>query len=271
MEIVNLWAHERDKVQFIDLSNADLKGRDLSGLNLVEARLEGADLSGAKMKGANLTEADLTGVDLTGADLSRCDLTRARLVGFKSKGTDFSQSEGAEADLSDGEMFSGKITGNWRGARLNGLSLTQTKSQGIDLCGASMSKGWFTNCDFSGGHFAGIIGDGSDFFSCEFEEASFKGASLVGCDFSFARRHKARFEFADLREAQMDQRFGEIPWGWLEQHGSLVRHDAVVIERAVRLGVDQDIVDMVLGDHPELSPEAAVEVLTSYSRVPRAR
>ncbi len=88
-------------LEFINLSNADLRRADLSKANLQYAILKSADLSGADLNGADLNGADLSGADLThtnlsGVNLRNANLQNASLNKAKLRGT----------TMPDGKIFS---------------------------------------------------------------------------------------------------------------------------------------------------------------------
>ena len=68
---------QRNEIEKIDLSGADLSGAYLSGADLSRANLSGADLSRANLSGADLYGAYLSGADLYGAYLSGANLSGA--------------------------------------------------------------------------------------------------------------------------------------------------------------------------------------------------
>lgn len=84
------------KLQWVDLSDADLSG----------ALLMHADLSGALLVGATLIGADLTDATLIGADLRDCDLSKAILKDADATNATFSALSNLEgADLEGVELM----------------------------------------------------------------------------------------------------------------------------------------------------------------------
>ena len=114
----------RTRLEFVDLSSAELTGADL-----FEARLREADLTHAQLAHTNLNRADLTRARLPHADLHDADLTNAILSGtlFSEDaetpvyGLTQAQLDSARADPDDPPVVDGVLdagTGDqlvWRG------------------------------------------------------------------------------------------------------------------------------------------------------------
>jgi len=66
-------------LSYIDLSNANLKNADLSNANLKNADLSNANLKNADLSYANLRNANLNNANLSNANLSYIDLSNANL------------------------------------------------------------------------------------------------------------------------------------------------------------------------------------------------
>jgi len=76
-ETIEDWKSDLD---YVDLSNANLKGLDLEGANLKGANLKGTILKGVNLKGAKLDLANLENVDFKGANLEGASLISAKVM-----------------------------------------------------------------------------------------------------------------------------------------------------------------------------------------------
>lgn len=113
------FSQQREYLNGVDFSQANLQGAKLMGLNLGDsmlkaanlneakldygnlsrAQLQNASLVGANLRGANLRHADLRGANLENADLSYADVTDANFEGANLKGVKFFRSRGHEQAL----------------------------------------------------------------------------------------------------------------------------------------------------------------------------
>jgi len=133
------------RLDYTDLSEADLRGANLDSFNLQGTVLSGDDLRGAylawsvlrttKLKGANLRGANLSGdPDLSGnTDLSQADLSDANLSDANLSNTNLSNANLQGANLTDA-VLSGANLGN---AQVSDEQLAEAKS----LEGATMPNG----------------------------------------------------------------------------------------------------------------------------------
>jgi hypothetical protein len=98
---------EREGIDVIDLSTANLSGVSLIGVNLSGAFLNGANLSGtflvwANLSGAFLSGANLSKTNLNGANLGKANLTGADLSKANLKGANLRRANLRWADLCEG-------------------------------------------------------------------------------------------------------------------------------------------------------------------------
>jgi len=84
------------KLDFADLSGANLCGANLNATNLHRAKLSNAYLTGVELCGANLYGADLTRSVLSGATFYDANITRAKLDGADLSDVNF---EGARMEV----------------------------------------------------------------------------------------------------------------------------------------------------------------------------
>lgn len=84
------------KLDFADLTGANLCGANLNATNLHRAKLSNAYLTGVELCGANLYGADLTRSVLSGATFYDANITRAKLDGADLSDVNF---EGARMEV----------------------------------------------------------------------------------------------------------------------------------------------------------------------------
>ena len=112
------------------LDSFSLQGTDLSGADLRDAYLAWSFLRNAKLNGSNLRGADLSGdTDLSGnTDLSQADLSNAKLVEANLSNVILSNANLRGANLTDADLSGAKVTDE---------QLAETKT----LEGATMPNG----------------------------------------------------------------------------------------------------------------------------------
>jgi uncharacterized protein YjbI with pentapeptide repeats len=141
-----------EQKQYIDLTEADLRGANLIGTNLSTAILVRTNLSGAYLSGnlrsvfavgANLSGASLRDADLTWAFLEDVNLTRSDLTRTILQGADL-----IRADLSYADLTGTNLTGaNLTDANLIGATLKYTKLEDAKFCRTILPNGTLENRD----------------------------------------------------------------------------------------------------------------------------
>ena len=108
----------RDRVLYVDLTDADLTHVNFDGLHLPNIKLDGARLMNTSWIDSELAEAHLQFSDLRGSNFTRCKLNRTIFIGAWLSDSDF---QGAYAS---GVSFGvGRVSNvNFRRAKLNGAS-----------------------------------------------------------------------------------------------------------------------------------------------------
>lgn len=181
--------------QFVDARGADFSGQDLSGavlagVNLRDAKFRKAKLRGTIFVNADLSGADLTGADLTGADLSGATLTHVDLRTVAAKG--------------DG--------GSLAKVALRGLTFSAPNWSGLELPGAALSNGSYTNWDgqyfefdpasIVGAYMYNVVLKGADLSRALMTEVSWFGDKATGADAIMEETH---LELADLPGLDLKQ------------------------------------------------------------------
>ena len=179
----------------------NLKQTQLQKANLQGASLERTELVDADLRGANLAETNLEGANLQGANLTETQgLTKIQIFGLFSSDREYRQ---GGADNWPFARYSSEILTELglpldHNQRLKdgtlilaGLDLRGTKLQGTNLRGADLRRADLSHADLS--------------------EADLRGADLQGANLRKARlghssdRGNARFEYADLRRAHLQE------------------------------------------------------------------
>jgi len=132
-ETVEDW---KEKLDGVDLYEADLMGAELQEANLREANLTEANLQKASLYGADLTGADLQGAKLREANLPQANLLQAKL--FQAK---LQEANLWEANLQGADLQWADLAGaNLQNANLRETNLNQANLQEADLQGADLSR-----------------------------------------------------------------------------------------------------------------------------------
>lgn len=181
--------------QFLDAKGADFSGQDLSGAVLAGVDLSNARFRGAKLRGTILVKANLSGADLTGADLTGADLSGATLAGVDLRSV---------AAKGDG--------GSLAKVGLRGLTFSAPNWSGLELPGAALSKGSYTNWDgqtfefdptsLVGAYMHDVVLKGADLSGAFLTEVSWFGDRATGADAIMEGTH---FEWADLPGLDLKQ------------------------------------------------------------------
>ncbi|NEQ95273.1 MAG: hypothetical protein F6K30_00815 [Cyanothece sp. SIO2G6] len=214
------------------LRNANLKGAKLAGTDLRYRNLSGADLSGAdlrhcdltdaKLAGATLKRADLSHANLTNTDLREANLERSLLTHALLYQTNLEAAQLIAADLERADLYNPKINGaNFNQANLRYTSLElENVSQVNFICahfdGAEVPYylGW-DQCDCRWATFRHVIFSqvrddeaddrGLGMKRCNLQHTDWRGADLNGFWFESSLLCQARFDRADLYDAQFIQ------------------------------------------------------------------
>jgi uncharacterized protein YjbI with pentapeptide repeats len=180
--------------QPLDLQDADLSGIDKTDLAFLP---HGTDMRGAKMpkdltgfnfKGANMAGANFAGCNLEDADLRDCNLEgaimpNANLTHVKTND---------KTNMNDVKA---------RGAAMNG-AFAGVSMTGIQLQGADLGQGNFTNASMRGTNFEGAHGspnlNSAQVQEANFSNVRFKHASLAGADATGANFTNAKIEQSNV-------------------------------------------------------------------------
>jgi hypothetical protein len=138
VEVWNEWRATK-RLDWLDLSGADLRNAnlpgvdfgevDLTGAKLHKANLDTAILNNSRLIGANLSKADMTEVDLAFADLSNAKLVNATLGGADLYGANLSRVNISGCYLGRATF----IESIFDDTNLSGASLLNTVFSNVDL------------------------------------------------------------------------------------------------------------------------------------------
>ena len=176
---------DRESIEVIDLSRANLSEANLSRANLSATDLHGANLSMADLRwcdlrGTNLSMADLRRLTLSGADLRWCDL----------RGADLSMANLSRADLSRVDLRMANLSGsdfrevNLSEANLSGVDLSEANLNGVDLSEANLNGVDLSGADLCGVDLSGVDLSGVNLSGACLLNADLSGADLCGADLS---------------------------------------------------------------------------------------
>ncbi|TAD80381.1 MAG: pentapeptide repeat-containing protein [Oscillatoriales cyanobacterium] len=133
--VVQLQAHNACR-------SCDLRYRDLTGLDLEGADLRSANLYGANLRGVNLQKADLRGANLGAVDGQRADLRGANLHRANLRSANLQAAQLDKIDLTRSNLMFVDFRGaSLAGANLRDSQLVNIRSEGAELCGATMPNG----------------------------------------------------------------------------------------------------------------------------------
>lgn len=176
-----------------DLVGAFLDRAGVSGGedDAVATRMLLADLTGATMRGADLTGLSVAGGRLNGADATRAVLDNLSLAGAEATGLiarDATSASSGDADFYAGaDIFDARLTdADFRGARLNGVSLNHSRFDGADFRGATWNVVNADTARFRGADLRGLKGLGSSVYFADFTDAKLQGAPFSAIDLAWA-------------------------------------------------------------------------------------
>jgi uncharacterized protein YjbI with pentapeptide repeats len=209
-------------LQAAKLAGADLRGKDLSGANLSRADLRHCNLTDAKLTGANLKRADLSHANLTNTDLREANLERSHLTHAILNRTNLEAAQLVAADLERAALYKPKINGaNFNQANLRYTSLELRAQQVNFICahfdGAEVPHSFgLHQCDCRWATFRHVIFSqareddevddrGLGMSQCNLQHTDWRGADLNGFEFKSSILRQARFDRADLDDAEFMQ------------------------------------------------------------------
>jgi uncharacterized protein YjbI with pentapeptide repeats len=197
-----------------DLSEAHLAGADISQANFEEARLDHADLSRvqgskarfhravgeqpnlsrstlteASFRESQLDRANFFGAELDGARFDKAQAPKISLVEARGKGCNFQSASMPGARCMDAELGQSNFLGieaprsNWDGSDL----------EGADFSAARLERATFSCCR----------GQRSRFRGADLSRVQFRGADLRQADLQGAHLLRASFASSDLRQANL--------------------------------------------------------------------
>jgi tetratricopeptide (TPR) repeat protein len=127
-----------DVIRLYNEGERDFRKQKLDRINLSDADLRGADFSGADLSRANLQRIDLTGARLIGAKLYGAYMRNAVLRGAKLNGAWLQNADLGWADLSMAQLYRADLGGS----KLNGARVTdQQLRRAASLRGAVLPSG----------------------------------------------------------------------------------------------------------------------------------
>lgn len=125
-----------EKLDHVDLQEAQLQETDLTKAGLHKSKLSWSDLTGSR-----LIEADLSEANLIGSILNQADCREANLRGAILNGVQFQKANLSGADLRDADL-------NW--ANLTEADLANADCRGLHLGWSNLTGANLTGCDFAG-------------------------------------------------------------------------------------------------------------------------
>ncbi|MDA1190594.1 MAG: pentapeptide repeat-containing protein [Candidatus Poribacteria bacterium] len=155
---------DHEKLRYMDLVEADLRGANLEGVVLAERSLYKANLQNANLRNADLHRCDLGTANLRNADLSGADLRWANLIRADLRGANLEN-----AIFSDGENM-----GNF-GANLRRADLRKANLKGADMRGVTLEYADLRYADARGANF-----NGTDLAWAQTEWLKWSKATFVG-------------------------------------------------------------------------------------------
>ncbi|MBO9408589.1 pentapeptide repeat-containing protein [Shimia sp. R9_1] len=139
MQLANLNGAKlhHSKLQWTNLSGADLSGAEMQNANLSGAQLneavfrwakmQGTNLSGAKLQGASLDKSEMQKAFLALADLENADFSFAIMTGVNLSGAKLVNSDLMEASIQNADFTA---------AKLHNVNLSNTKLQNVNFDGS---------------------------------------------------------------------------------------------------------------------------------------
>lgn len=155
-----------EKLQYADLSGANLIGAYLSGANLTGADLCGAKLDRADLSGANLRMATLNGALLVHANLLQADLFHARLIE-----ANLFHARLIEADLKSADLMH---------AELSYADLTEADLCGANLMNANLSNAVFNYTFLNWTNLTGVLLDNTNGRLMEYRRGKILTEDIIG-------------------------------------------------------------------------------------------
>ncbi|WP_299843611.1 pentapeptide repeat-containing protein [uncultured Roseovarius sp.] len=213
------------KLQYRNLSGANLRRAELQGSDLRNADLLAADLSRARMQGADLKRAVLQGAQLANAQLMGARLSIAALQGANLKHAKLQFANFEQAKLQHA---------NFQGAKLQEARLFDAKLENAILWGADLQNAELNDVNFTGTNLWGVDLRGHDLISsvfdgADFSQTKFDGGTLIdGASFKGAAMRSVNLTNLNLIHDHLDVIFGDgsviLPGGHKSDHPDWPAH-----------------------------------------------
>lgn len=190
-----------------DLTKVDFTGADLSQADMSLAQLKQADFSRAILTGATAREAEAAKAIFKGARLEAMDWTAAKLTN-----ADFSQVRAEKTNFTRTDLslsWMADIQAN--GALFNEAKLVSASAQNgasfqqASLVKADLTRGYFSQVDFSHADFSGACLNGASFVDCILFKVTLQGADARRTDFSRSDLSQASLCWINLAEGSLRQ------------------------------------------------------------------
>ena len=181
------WNEWRNKnlLQKIDLSKAELIGLNLSFINLVDCQLSFADFSETNLEGAKFTMSNLEG-----ANFQDCELMEAQFQNTNMQGVNFNGSSLVLADFTNSQLSGSKF----KHCNLNSTNFTNAILKGVNFSHANLVETVFNGADLRVAEMVGV-----DFHSIKYD-----GALFTGVNISSAKINEIDMTQFDLTAATLD-------------------------------------------------------------------
>ncbi len=212
-----------------DLDMATLENVDLTGATLAEARvnmcLVSGKADGADFRSARITKSLFKQNSLDGADFREASVNQSLLSGAKGKGVRFAGANldklrsGSNTELPGADFTGATLRGaglrdtdlngaTFRGADLDGAMIENSRLAGADLSGASARHARFTKSNLEGAAMRGVNLFMGGLRKARLVETDLRGSNLFAVDFYKSVVGKTRFEAANLKRSQLQDRLG---------------------------------------------------------------
>lgn len=226
-------------LQGCDFSGATLRQAELDmavmdGVNLTGASLAGARVNlclvsgkadGADFRSARITKSLFKQSSLDGADFREASVGQSLLSGVKGKGVRFAGANldklrtGSNTELPGADFTGATLRGAglrdtdlsgavFRGADLDGAMIENSRLAGADLCGADAKRARFTKSNLEGAAMRGVNLFMGGLRKARLVETDLRGSNLFAVDFYKSVVGKTRFEAANLKRSQLQDRLG---------------------------------------------------------------
>ena len=191
----------------VDFSNCSMRHASFGNAQLDGANFSGALLDGAKFQGAKLINANFRGAVLTGVNLKDLAVTPEALEGCVLDVTPQAQAKFAALKARLDAHQEWILSGGRRGAAAvlddEDLRPLHKLFAGRQLTGLSARRTIAIGIDFSQCELQGAKFDGADLREANFSQAELSGASLRGAKIAHAKFHSAKLNRLNLLSGEI--------------------------------------------------------------------